>query len=222
MILKGIQKSSFIDYPGKVSTVLFTAGCNFRCPYCHNGHLVRNEGEVITEKEVFSLLTKRKGIIDAVVISGGEPTLYGEELINFIEEIKKLNYLVKLDTNGTSPLVVEKLIKRGLIDYIAMDIKAPLSEYSKAVKTKIEVASIQESISLIKDSNIPYEFRTTVAKELLTKEDILRIIEEISPCEKYYLQNFKDGENILEGKGKFSPVDFLEELSSEFSFVEVR
>lgn len=223
MIFQGIQKTSFIDYPEKISTVLFTAGCNFKCPYCHNGHLVKNEVEErLTEDDIFLYLEKRRSIIEAVVVSGGEPTLFGNEIISFIKKLKERKFLVKLDTNGTNPDVLKTLIEDNLLDYIAMDVKAPESEYSRVVNTKIQITSIKKSIDIIKKSNIPYEFRTTVAKELLSKEDVLTIIKEIEPCRKYYLQNFSDGDNVLDGKGIFHSVDFLDDIAEMFSFVEVR
>ncbi len=213
MEFKGMQKSSLIDYPGEISTVCFTGWCNFRCPYCHNGHLLRGQGETITEADVLSFVARRKRAIGAVVISGGEPTMYGQELIEFIKKLKELGLRVKLDTNGTNPLLLNQIINDGLVDYIAMDIKAPLEKYYAVVKTRVNIEDIQKSIQLIKGASIGKEFRTTVCKELLTKEDIEKIIEMISPS-PYYLQNFVDGETVLAGRGTLTPVDFLESLSN--------
>ncbi|MDF2880023.1 MAG: anaerobic ribonucleoside-triphosphate reductase activating protein [Clostridiaceae bacterium] len=223
MLFKGIQKTSFVDYPGKISTAFFTAGCNFKCPYCHNGHLVNNQSDLnISEEDAIVYLETRKRSIDAVVISGGEPTLFGIELITFLEKLKELGYLIKLDTNGTNPDIIKIILDKKLVNYIAMDIKSPIAKYEKVVNANVNLSKIIESIKLIKNSEIDYEFRTTVTKELLLKNDIIDIIEEISPCKKYYLQNFNDGNNVLEGKGVFHPVDFLNEIKEKYSFIEIR
>ena len=142
MIFKGHQKTSFIDYPNKISTVFFTGGCNFRCPYCHNSHVVKGEGQSINEEEVFSFLEKRKKFIDAVCLCGGEPTLH-EELYDFVKRLKERGFLIKLDTNGINTNLIKILLDEKLLDYIAMDIKAPLHKYEYITKTKIDIESIQ-------------------------------------------------------------------------------
>lgn len=204
MNFKGFEKLSFIDYPEKICTVLFTGGCNFRCPYCHNSPLIYNQGETITECFVFDYLEKRKKILDAVCISGGEPTLHNT-LYSFIQKIKEKGFLVKLDTNGTHPEILKKLIKENLVDYIAMDIKAPFDKYPIVTRKKISIHAIKESIDLLQQSSIDYEFRTTLCKELLTQEDILKIAEYLKGSKRYFLQNFKDGSTILDGQNKFQP-----------------
>ncbi|QEK11044.1 anaerobic ribonucleoside-triphosphate reductase activating protein [Crassaminicella thermophila] len=216
MNIIGHQKSSFIDYPEKICTVYFVAGCNFRCPYCHNSHIVKEAGKFISEEEIFSFLNKRKKFIDAVCISGGEPTLY-EELYGFIKKIKMEGFLVKLDTNGTNPKILEKLLKEGLIDYVAMDIKAPFHKYEFVTKAKIDIENIKMSIHIIKNANIDYEFRTTVCKELLTKEDLIEIATYLKGSKRYSIQNFRDGETVLAGKNQLHSYDLetLEEIKKE-------
>ncbi|RKD31247.1 anaerobic ribonucleoside-triphosphate reductase activating protein [Thermohalobacter berrensis] len=204
MYFKGHQKSSFIDYPDKISTVLFTGGCNFKCPYCHNSDLVYNKGEKIEAEYIFSFLEKRKKFIDAVCISGGEATL-NKGLYDFVKELKDKGFLVKLDTNGTNPRLLKSFIKDKLLDYIAMDIKAPFNKYNKVTGVMVEINKIKESISLIRESDIDYEFRTTVCKELITEDDIINIAEELKGSKRYIIQNFRDGDTILAGKGRLTP-----------------
>lgn len=205
MIFKGHQKSSFIDYPDKICTVLFTSGCNFRCPYCHNSGLVKNQGEVIDNEYIFSYLNKRRNMLDAVCISGGEATLHGDRLYDFIVKVKEMGYLVKIDTNGTNPKLLSRLIDDNLLDYIAMDIKAPIDKYNIVTGVDVNTDNILESIGIIKNSLIDYEFRTTVCKELINKEDIIDIANNIKGSRRYVIQNFKDGDTVLAGKGRFTP-----------------
>lgn len=216
MKIIGIEKSSFIDYPGKISTVYFAAGCNFRCDYCHNGPIVKGEGRRISEEEVFSFLEKRKKYVDAVCISGGEPTLY-DELYDFVKLLKEKGFSIKLDTNGTRPEILKQLLDEKLIDYVAMDIKAPFYKYELVTKTKVDIEGIKASIDIIKNSNIDYEFRTTLCKELLTKNDILEIAEYLKGSKGYHLQNFKDVETVLVGQNKLHSYDVetLEEIKKE-------
>ena len=205
----GIEKSSFIDYPGKICTVYFTPGCNFRCAYCHNSPAVMGKGELIKEEEILLYLEKRKKFIDAVCISGGEPTLQ-EDLDWFIEKLKSKGFFIKLDTNGTNPDILQKLLDKKLIDYVAMDIKGPLYKYSLLAGIEVAVEPIKESINIIKNSNIDYEFRTTICKELLSPNDIRNIANLLKGSRAYYLQNFKDGDTILAGKGKLTPYSMKE------------
>jgi len=213
MNIIGQQKSSFIDYPNNICTVYFTGGCNFKCPYCHNKDMVDNKGTKITEEDIFNFLNKRRKFIDAVCISGGEPTLQ-KNLYSFISRLKKEGFLVKLDTNGYRPDVLKSLIDDGMLDYIAMDIKGPLEVYDKITGiNNIDLSLIEESIRLIRNSNVEYEFRTTVCKELLTKDDIVKVGNMLKGSKKYFIQNFKDGENVLCGKDKltaFSTDELLE------------
>jgi pyruvate formate lyase activating enzyme len=191
MTFGGIEKLTLIDYPGKVACVVYTIGCNFRCPYCHNPELVNETIETrIEEEDVFTLLQRKKGFLDGIVITGGEPTMHGNELLRFITEVKSRGFLVKLDSNGTNPDVLRKATERHLVDYIAMDIKSPLAKYSQTVAMPVDVDAIQESIALIMASGIPYEFRTTIVKSMLSPEDIEQIGREIQGARRYYLQKF--------------------------------
>jgi len=185
------QKFSLIDYPGKISTIIFTQGCNFRCPYCHNPELVNPElfTETLEEEAIFSFLRNRKNKLDAVVITGGEPTLQ-PDLMEFAEKIKEMGYLVKLDTNGSNPGLLRKLINRALVDYVAMDIKATLEKYPKVARVNICTEKIKESIEIILRSDIDYEFRTTVVKPLLEIDDLIGIAELIKGAKKYVIQKF--------------------------------
>ncbi len=191
MIIGGFQKFSLIDYPGKICAIVFTQGCNFRCPYCHNPELVKPSlfGKTILEEEIFSFLEKRKGKLDAVEITGGEPTLQ-KDLVDFIQRIKEMGYLVKLDTNGSNPEILEIIINHELVDYIAMDIKAPLQKYKEVTHSVISPEKIKRSIRMIMNSDIKYEFRTTVVKSQLSREDIINIGKLIEGAELYILQKF--------------------------------
>lgn len=205
MIIGGIQKTSLIDYPDKISTVVFTQGCNFRCGFCHNKELVisKKTNNEFPEKDVLAFLKKRQSIIEAVVITGGEPTLQ-KDLIPFIIKIKDLGFFVKLDTNGSNPSIIKKLLKLKLLDYIAMDIKAPFSSYQKLTNSKIEISNIKKSISLIISSGINYEFRTTIMP-FFTIDDIEEISKMIKGAEKYYLQNFRNIKTLEENFKSFIP-----------------
>jgi pyruvate formate lyase activating enzyme len=224
--IKGFQKSSFIDYPDKIAAVVFTGGCNFRCPYCHNKELVYNIGENIDEREIIGELQRRKKYLDGVCITGGEPTLQ-TGIRDFIVRIKRLGYLVKLDTNGTSPEVLKLLIGEGLLDYIAMDIKAPLQNYRSVTVDRVDIEKIKESIEIIKCSGVDYEFRTTICKELLSAGDILKIAKSLKGSMKYTLQNYRESGNILSGE-KYTPYKreelelLIEEIKSYFDKFHIR
>lgn len=194
----GMDKMSLLDYEDKVSCVLFFNACNFACPYCHNGLTVLQSHEILPFEEVIDYLSKRKGIIDAVVFSGGEVTLM-PDLKEKIEEIKSMGFLVKLDTNGTRPEVIKDLIDSGLVDYIAMDIKNSLDNYPLTTGyPKIEFSKeIKESIELLINSPVPYEFRTTLVKEFHKEEDMEKIGKLIAGCSKLYLQKFVERESCL-------------------------
>jgi anaerobic ribonucleoside-triphosphate reductase activating protein len=155
--------------------ILFTQGCNFRCPYCHNPELIEfKPHNPIEQEEVLSFLEKRRGKLDAVSITGGEPTLQ-PDLIDFLEKIKSMNYLIKLDSNGSHPEILEKIVEKGVVDYLAMDVKGPLKKYQEVVNSNVNADKIKESISLIMNSGLDYEFRTTVVKSQLSPEDIVEI-----------------------------------------------
>jgi pyruvate formate lyase activating enzyme len=191
MVIGGFQRFSLIDYPGKICATIFTQGCNFRCPYCHNPELVnaRRSQHLIPEEDVFSFLEKRRNKLDAVVITGGEPILQAD-LLEFLEKIKTMGYLTKLDTNGSDPRVIEKIIDRRLADYLAMDVKAPLEKYQEITNSNIDCDEIKQSIRLIMHSGIDYEFRTTIVTSQLSEENILEIGKLIRGAKLYILQKF--------------------------------
>jgi pyruvate formate lyase activating enzyme len=191
MKIGGLRRVSLIDYPGLISATVFLQGCNFKCPYCHNPELV-DRGlfqPCIKENNVMEFLDSRKGKLDAVTICGGEPTIQ-DDLNPFIKQIKKMRFAVKLDTNGSQPKVINHLINEKLIDFIAMDIKAPLDKYKEVVKTNVNQDSIKESIKIILKATIPYEFRTTLVQSQLEENDILQIGKLITGASHYVLQNF--------------------------------
>ncbi len=186
-----MQKVSLIDYPGKIATVLFTRGCQLRCGYCHNPELVLPElyQGPISENYIFEFLELRRGSVDGVVITGGEPAIHSD-LLQFMKRIKEMGYLIKLDSSGILPDVLEAAVRGKLVDYIAMDIKATEEKYQSVTKTGINFGNIRRSISIIKNSGVDYEFRTTVVKQKLTKEDIVCIAKMISGSKRYVLQRF--------------------------------
>ena len=191
MKIGGLQKVSLIDYPGLISAIIFLQGCNFKCPYCHNPELVAPLlfQPLIKENEVLDFLDTRKGKLDAVTITGGEPTIQ-DDLALFIKQIKKMGFAVKLDTNGSQPQVIKNLLDEKLLDFIAMDIKAPFEKYKNVVKVPVNADLIKESIRLILKSKIPYEFRTTVVESQLEEKDILQIGKMIAGAKHYILQKF--------------------------------
>ena len=199
LIILGLNKTTLLDYPEKIAATIFTGGCNFRCPYCHNSQLIVPpfDGESISVKEVFDFLNKRKNILQGVCISGGEPTIQND-LPEFIGKIKDMGYLVKLDTNGTNPQMLSMLIQDGFVDYVAMDIKNSKCKYEQTAQcTQKDIELIDQSISILKTSNIDYEFRTTIVKELHSKEDISKIYNWIKGCKAWYLQSYKESENVM-------------------------
>lgn len=190
MVIGGIQRCSFSDYPGKVAAVLFTQGCNFRCPFCHNGSLLAQKGDTAHgEREVFDFLKLRQDRLGGVVITGGEPTVH-IDLPRFIDKVKNLDFAVKLDTNGSHPEMVELLLKEELIDYIAMDIKAPLGKYDTLCGVDVDTQAIRRSISVISASKVPHHFRTTHVKSLLTESDIAELLALVPPDSKHITQPF--------------------------------
>ncbi|TCT11662.1 pyruvate formate lyase activating enzyme [Natranaerovirga pectinivora] len=214
MKILGLIKTTLLDYPGHVSATVFLGGCNFLCPFCHNKSLViPSEGEEVLHKEdVLDFLQKRVGILEGVCITGGEPTL-NNELIDFIRTIKKMGYKIKLDTNGTNPQMINSLYQEDLLDYIAMDIKNSPTNYLKTVGlTHFNFDHICQSVAWLKNNYIPYEFRTTIVKELHTHDDIKEIGKWLDGCTNYYLQNFKPSENqIVPGYSSHSK-EILEEF----------
>jgi pyruvate formate lyase activating enzyme len=191
MLIGHLLKSSVIEYPGLGSCVVFTQGCNFRCPYCHNPELVEPSlyGTGMAESDLLAFLDRRRGKLDAISITGGEPLLqFG--LTAFIEKVRALGYLVKVDTNGSFPLVLKEMLDKGLLDYIAMDVKAPLERYGDVVQAPVNPESIAHSIRLIMNSGVDYEFKTTVVSSLLTGRDVEKIGTLITGTKRYYLPRF--------------------------------
>lgn len=177
MKIYNFVKCSFVDYPGKIAIVLFTRGCNMHCRYCHNAHIIPFQGDtLVTEDQVWEYIKKRDGLIQGIVISGGEPTLQ-PDLIDFLKMLRKTKYNVKIDTNGYSPDIVKKVIDECLVDFIAMDIKAPPNKYEKITQVRFQEKNINDSISLIKESGIPHQFRTTFDTRYLTASDLDKIRE---------------------------------------------
>jgi len=234
MLIKGFQATSLADYPGNIASIVFVPLCNFRCHYCYNKSLVLNSPELIEldEDKIIEKLSQRKNLIDGVVISGGEPTLQ-KELPEFILKIKELGLKVKLDTNGTNPDMMQKLMDRGLVDFIAMDIKAPLEKYEQITGVKADLDAIRRSIKILlnlKDScNVDYEFRTTALPALLEKKDFLEIGKLLKGAKKYCLQQFRKMPDMIdssyENKESFSVSELNEikkELEPFFKKVELR
>lgn len=198
MIIGGFQKTTLLDFPNHVACIIFTKGCNFRCPFCQNSTLIGiNHEDKIDEEEIFDYLIKRRGILDGVVITGGEPTVQ-KDLKKFIKKIRKLGYKVKLDTNGYNPVVLKELIDENLLDYVAMDIKQTVEKYHIVAGKMINTDFILESIKILEESPVKHEFRTTIIKEYHTIDDIIEITSYFDNGTPYYLQNFKNSSNVLD------------------------
>ncbi len=197
MVIGGWQKFSLNEYPGQTCAILFTQGCNFRCPYCHNPELVLADQyqQPVPLSTIWQFLQNRQDKLDAVSITGGEPTLHSD-LISFIKKIKNLGFLIKLDSNGTNPAMLKQLVKDDCVDYFAMDIKAPLPKYQQIVQQPVCTTDIQTSIDLIIDSGKDHEFRTTIVKSLLDKQDLLEIGQTLQDAQRYFLQQFRPGKLI--------------------------
>ena len=197
MQILGLNKTTLLDYPEHVAATVFTGGCNFRCPFCHNMDLVLGEVEpALSTEDFFAFLEKRKGILDGVCITGGEPTLQ-KDLPDFIRGIRDKGYLVKLDTNGYRPKVLEELLRENLLDYVAMDIKSSVEKYPRVTgMADLDVTGIQESVSLLKSAGIPYEFRTTVVKGLHRIDEFDEIGRWLQGAEAYFLQAFRENEKV--------------------------
>jgi pyruvate formate lyase activating enzyme len=219
MKIKGLQKLTLLDYPGRLAATIFLGGCNMRCPFCHNASLVvRPDATEITEEELFAFLESRRGKLSGVCVTGGEPTL-NPELPSFISKIRALGYSVKLDTNGTNPDMLAALIDGGLVDYVAMDVKTSIENYGRVSGVpNIDTSKIERSIDLILRGTIPYEFRTTVVRELHTAADFYSIGRRIEGARAYFLQSFKDSGDLIEdGFSSYSEA----EISSLLDIVKV-
>ena len=225
MLIGGFQKMTMLDFPGKVACTVFTYGCNFRCPFCHNATLVIDEANLFSEDEILSYLNKRKGILDGVCITGGEPLLQSD-IFEFLEKVRKTGLMIKLDTNGSYPERLKEVIDRGLIDYVAMDIKTSKENYSKVAGTNVKIEDIEKSVRILLENKVDYEFRTTVVKELHTKADFEKISMWIKGAKRYFLQCFKDNENLIgDSLSAYTPQEltgFLEVLKSNIDKVSLR
>ena len=225
--LAGLQKLTLIDYPGKMACIVFTVGCNFKCPFCHNASLVNGTDDYIDEESILEFLNKRKGILEGVVITGGEPLL-NSDIGEFIKKIKELGYPVKLDTNGTNPKLLKELVSKNLVDYVAMDIKNTIENYTLATgDIKLDLNAINESIDFLLQDIVDYEFRTTVVKGIHTTQDIVSIAKRINNAKRYYLQQYKPSEENLspDGLSEFSKEEmnvFLLEASKYTLNVNLR
>lgn len=195
--IAGIQRLSLVDYPGRLCSTIFTAGCNFRCPYCFNVEIVLepNRLEKISEEEALELLRGRRGFIDGVCIGGGEPTIH-RALPAFIRRVRLLGLKVKLDTNGSRPRMLRRLLEEELLDYVAMDVKAPLSRYREVICAEADVEAIRESIRILRRGRVDHEFRTTVVPGVLSIEDVREIARSLTGSKRYVLQQFKPGKTL--------------------------
>jgi pyruvate formate lyase activating enzyme len=229
ILIKGFQKVSLIEYPGKIVSIVFVGKCNFRCPFCYNVDLVKDYKKLptISEDYVVDFMSRRKGLLDGVTITGGEPTIY-PDLPQFARRMKEMGFLVMIETNGSNPSMIKELVEKKLIDYIAMDIKAPLEKYEKAAGVNVNKKDIQESIDIIQNSGIEYEFRTTVVPKLFDRKDAIAIGEWLKDSEKYFLQQFKSEKTLDKSfeKMKSYPPEklkrFAELMNPYFKFVGVR
>ena len=195
----GFQKMTMLDYPGKVACIVFTGGCNLRCPFCHNALLVTQVDNVVyDEEEIIEYLKKRKGLLDGICVSGGEPLLQ-IGLENFLQRVKELGYSVKLDTNGTFPARLKSLVEKGLVDYVAMDIKNCKEKYALTTGTNsFDIAKIEESVNFLLSGKVDYEFRTTVVKEFHNIEDFHQIGQMIKGAKNYFLQSYQNKESVID------------------------
>ncbi|MDX2111796.1 MAG: anaerobic ribonucleoside-triphosphate reductase activating protein [Verrucomicrobiota bacterium] len=191
MRIGGFNKSSLTDYPGQTAAVIFTQGCNWRCPFCHNPSLVipAQYSDEIPEERIMANLTRRKGRLAAVVVTGGEPTLQGD-LLPFLEKLKKLDLLIKLDTNGSRPEILREVVRRHLVDYLAMDIKAPLANYAEACGVRLDVECVRTSLWIVKNSGLPHELRTTVIPGLHTVQEIRELGQLVQGAQRFVVQEF--------------------------------
>lgn len=227
MIIEGLQKLTLLDYPGHVACTIFAHGCNLRCPFCHNaGLVVRQPENIISKEELSEFLERRKGILDGVCLTGGEPLLQ-KDAIEFIRFLRSFGYKIKLDTNGFYPERLKAVIDEGLVDYIAMDIKSSIDNYGKAVGIEnIDVSPVLESVELIKSSGIDHEFRTTAVKGLHIVSDFSKIGEWIKGANRYFIQQFIDsGDLISEGLSAFTKEEtdaFLTAAKEHVENAEIR
>lgn len=229
MRIGGLQRVSLIDYPGKISATVFTQGCNFLCPYCHNPDLVdpAQYGPAVPEVQVLSFLNERRGKLEAVTVTGGEPMIQ-KNLDRFLETLKDMGYLIKADTNGSKPDVLETLINKRLVDYLAMDIKGPLQRYGRIASVTVDTSSIRRSIELITTSGIEHEFRTTVVRSQIDLQDLLSVVRLIDKSSLYVLQPFVPKKTLncsFLSESSYSPLEFSairQQLEKEVTRVVIR
>ncbi len=225
MKVLGLQKLTLLDYPGYVACTIFTGGCNFKCPFCQNTSLVNYDEKDLGENNILEFLRQRKPYLDAVCISGGEPTIQ-KDLKDFIKKVKKLGYLIKLDTNGTNPTLIKELIEDKLIDYVAMDIKNSKEKYNQTIGLNYDINLIEKSINLLLENTMDYEFRTTVVKDFHDDDDFKKIACWIKGAKKYVLQQFVDSDNVMQGGLSSHPKEKLFEfkkiLELELKNIEIR
>jgi pyruvate formate lyase activating enzyme len=223
MKIGGFQKTSLLDYPKKICAIVWTVGCNFNCPFCYNVDLVKGKDGTFPEEDILTYLEKRKNMLEGLVITGGEP-LMQKDITIFCEKIKKLGYEIKIDTNGTFPEIIQELINKKLVDYIAMDVKAPKDKYDELSGKKVDIEKIQKSIDIIQKSKIVYEFKTTFVPGLLKKEDIFEIGKWLKGSKKYFLQQFKSEMSLLSddltNTPPYSKQDFFETIKKVKPFFE--
>ncbi len=212
MEIQGLQKTSLIDFPGEISAIFFLSKCNFRCPFCYNIELVENNKNLqsMNKKEIETFLDERKNFLDGIVITGGEPTL-SEDLEDLIDLIRSKGFKVKLDTNGTNPEKLKKIIDSGKVDYIAMDIKASKENYDKAAGIKVNIKNIEKSVEILMNNSVPYEFRTTCVPGLMDDEEMEKLTKWIKGARKFAVQKFIAVDTCLNPeyrtKGSFSSKD---------------
>ncbi len=195
MKIAGLQKTTLLDFPGRVACTVFLSGCNFRCPFCQNGEILDGREEKLSKEELFAFLAKRRGILDGVCVTGGEPLV--QDIAPFLREIRALGYAVKLDTNGSFPARLKELCAEGLVDFVAMDIKNSPERYAATAGVSVNLDAVRESAAFLMESGIEYEFRTTVVKELHRAEDFVRIGQWLKGAKRYFLQAFRDGDAVL-------------------------
>lgn len=213
MLIKGFQTLTVLDFPGRTACTVFTGGCNFRCPFCHNALLVTDFDDVVySEEAIFEHLERRKNVLDGVAVTGGEPLLQ-KDIERFLYEIKEKGFAVKLDTNGSFPDKLDGILQLGLADYVAMDIKNCPEKYAETVGVEnFDIAPINESIEILKNSGVDYEFRTTVTKNFHTLDDIRKTAEWIKGAPRYFLQNFEDSGNLIDGNCRGVSRDEMREM----------
>ena len=215
MHIGGFQKMTMLDYPGKIACILFTHGCNLRCPFCHNATLVTEGCEPVAPDEILSYIRKRRGVLDGVVVSGGEPLLQ-PDILDFLRRLKAEGLPVKLDTNGSFPARLKTAVSEGLVDYVAMDIKNSKDKYPVTVGIPtLSLANVEESVAFLLEGHVDYEFRTTVVHELHTEEDMRAIGEWIRGARRYYLQGFVDSGGLISGDGLHAlPKDIMQQYAA--------